>query len=669
MPAPARQRFLPVNRADMRARGWETCDFVLVTGDAYVDHPSFANGVISRVLEAEGFKVGILSQPDWRQPESMRALGRPRLAFLVSAGNLDSLLNAYTAHKLPRKDDPYSPGGVPGRRPPRATIVYANLIRAAFGKVPLVIGGIEASQRRFSHYDYWEDRVRRSILLDSNADLLVFGMGEAQITEIARRLDRGERATDLNDIRGTAFVKRDVAFLKSPGFVDRFGEPVETLPHEALLPPRGEAPERVQELKGEGLPIPEYRRSYARAFRIIQDEQDPVRGRPLIQRMGELSVVQLPPAKVMTSAELDRVYDLPYTRLAHPDYEAEGGVPAWLTTQHTIVTHRGCMASCSFCAIAMHQGRVIQSRSVASILREAESITRMPGFKGYLSDVAGPSANMYAAHCAVQCRRGTCLDRECTLPDPCPALKLELDQQVAMLEQVRAVPGVKKAFIASGVRYDLLLDDSAASRRYIDNLAAHHTSGQLKVAPEHRSPSVLARMRKPSFVKYDAFKKLFTRASVKAGKEQYLVAYFVSSHPGCTLRDQIELAQYFKAERWAPEQVQDFIPTPMTAATAMYYSGLDPETLELVPTAQSMRDKRRQRALLQFMKPEFHGRVRSALKAAGRADLIGRGLKALVPPGPDEDWQDERPKGRALNTRRPGPVGRLGRAPAPRRRR
>ncbi|MBI5507642.1 MAG: YgiQ family radical SAM protein [Deltaproteobacteria bacterium] len=646
-----RQRFLPVSAADLKARGWEACDFVLVTGDAYVDHPSFANGVISRLLQAQGFKVGILSQPDWRDPAAIRALGRPRLAFLVGAGNLDSLLSAYTAHKLPRHDDPYSPGGKSGRRPPRATVVYCNLIRAAYGKVPIVIGGIEASQRRFSHYDYWEDRVRRSILLDAHADLCVFGMGEAPLGEIATRLAAGARPGDLVDIRGTAYVKKDVAYLQTPAFVERFGAPVETLAHEALLPAKGAAPQRVQELADASREVPEYRRSYARAFKLIHDEQDAVRGRPVLQRCGALYVVQMPPALPLATADLDRIYDLPYTRRYHPDYEAQGGVPAWLTTEHSIVTHRGCMASCSFCAIAMHQGRVIQSRSVESIVREAEAIAAAPGFKGYLSDVAGPSANMYASHCEVQRRKGSCLERDCMLPDPCAALKAELDRQVEMLARVRAVKGVKKAFIASGVRYDLLLAPAGkggAGARYIDNLARHHTSGQLKVAPEHQSAAVLATMKKPAYAKYEAFKEQFAAASAAAGKEQYLVAYFVSSHPGCTMQDQVALALRFKREHWSPEQVQDFIPTPMTAATAMYYSGYDPDTMTPVCTATSMRDKRRQRALLQFTRPELQGRVRKALKAIGRADLIGFGNNALVPPGPESDWEDERPR------RRPG---------------
>lgn len=673
-PAPTRGDFLPVSKADMAARGWEQCDFVLVTGDAYVDHPSFANAVIGRVLEWAGFKVGILSQPDYTNPEAFKALGKPRLAFLVSAGNLDSNLNAYTAHKLPRSDDPYTPGGKPGKRPVRATIVYCNMIRRAFGKTPIIVGGIEASQRRFSHYDYWDDKVRRSVLLDSNADMLVFGMGETQIVELAHRLNRSEPLSQITDVRGTAFVKKDAAFLESPEYTERFGKPIFTLDHEELLPPIQEAgggtqeagatatsvqsriqnpkskiapPDRVQEHQTETPEqVPAYRRNYAVAFKKIFDQQDPVRGRPVVQRTGKLSVIQLPPARLQTEEELDRWYDLPYTRLPHPDYEAQGGVPAWLTTQHSIVTHRGCMGSCTFCAIWMHQGRTIQSRSAESIVKEAEAITHMPSFKGYISDVGGPTANMYGNYCSVQQTLGACKDRDCLLPDPCPALRLHLDKQLDMLKRVRAVPGVKKAFIASGIRHDMLIDDKATKGigdAYIENLAAHHTSGHLKVAPEHLSDDVLTRMRKPGLHKYEEFKRRFVEASKRVGKEQYLVAYFVSSHPGCTMDEQIRLAEYFKKNNWSPEQVQDFIPTPMTPATAMFYSGHDPETGEFVYTPTTMREKRRQRALMQFTRPEFHGRVRKALREAGRKDLIGTHPDALVKPGQEEDWDDDNP--------------------------
>jgi uncharacterized radical SAM protein YgiQ len=658
-PKISRTAFLPVNRTDMLARGWEQCDFVLVTGDAYVDHPSFANAVIGRVLEWAGFKVGILSQPDYKNPEAFKEFGKPRLGFLVSAGNLDSNLNAYTAHKLPRSDDPYTPGGKPGKRPVRATIVYCNMIRRAFGKVPIIVGGIEASQRRFSHYDYWEDKVRRSVLLDSNADMLVFGMGEQQIVELAHRMNAGEALRDITDVRGTAYVKKDAAFLEHPAFIERFGKPVHTLAHEALLPPLASAAtpeskiqnpkseiERVQEHQTTGPDsVPEYRRNYARAFKVIFDQQDPVRGKPLVQRTGKLHVVQLPPARLQSEEELDRWYDLPYTRLPHPDYD-KLGVPAWLTTQHSINTHRGCMGSCTFCAIWMHQGRTIQSRSVDSIESEARAITQMPSFKGYISDVGGPTANMYGNYCSVQQNLGACKDRDCLLPDPCPALRQHLDRQLEMLSRVRAVPGVKKAFIASGIRHDMLIDEKTAGAQgdaYIENLAANHTSGHLKVAPEHLSDSVLAKMRKPGLNKYEVFKQKFIDASKKVGKEQYLVAYFVSSHPGCTMDEQIRLAEYFKRNNWSPEQVQDFIPTPMTPATAMFYSGFDPETQEYVYTPTTMREKRRQRALMQYTRPEFHGRVRKALREAGRTDLIGRHKEALVPPGNEEDWEDDNP--------------------------
>ncbi|MGE0431454.1 MAG: YgiQ family radical SAM protein [Planctomycetota bacterium] len=647
----SREEFAPVSRADMDARGWDQCDFILITGDAYVDHPSFANGVLVRVLEWAGYRVGVIAQPAYQNEKGtadISRLGAPRLGFLVSAGNLDSLLNAYTAHKLPRSDDPYSPGGAADCRPKRATIVYCNLIRRAFGKVPIIIGGIEASQRRFSHYDYWDDKVRRSVLLDSNADLLVFGMGEAQLVEIAHRLAAGEPVQQLTDVRGTAYVRKDISHLASPGYVARFGEPMHVIAHDDLLPPAGEQPQRVQEQQpGEGTAsIQEYRRNYAKAFRTIYNEQDPVRGHTLVQRCGALHVIQLPPAALQSEAELDRWYDLPYTRQPHPDYAAQGGIPAWETTRHSIITHRGCMGSCTFCAIWMHQGRTVQSRSVESIVGETESIAAMPGFRGTIADVGGPTANMYGNFCSAQQTVGACQNRDCLLPDPCPALRQHLEKQLDMLQRVRNVPGVKKAFIASGIRHDMLIDERVGGEQgeaYIENLAAHHTSGHLKVAPEHTCDTVLAKMRKPSFAKYEIFRERFIEASKRVGKEQYLVAYFVSSHPGSTMDEQIRLAEYFRKNNWTPEQVQDFIPTPMTPATVMFYTGLDPETLEYVYTPTTMREKRRQRALMQSSRPEFHGRVRKALREAGRNDLIGHGKNTLVPPGRSEDWDDDHP--------------------------
>lgn len=639
---PSRQQFLPVSKQDMLERGWEKCDFILVTGDAYVDHPSFANGIISRVLEAEGFRVGILSQPHWQDNQDIGKLGAPKLAFLVSAGNLDSLLSAYTANKLPRSEDPYSPGGKQGHRPNRATIVYCNLIRRTFGKIPIIIGGIEASQRRFVHYDYWEDKVRRSILLDSNADLLVFGMGEQQIIEIANRLKQGEKISNLTDIRGTCYVKKDIAFLHTPEYVTRFGEPQTTLAYEELLPPKGEEPQRIQESQPSKKP-PLYRRNYAVAFQKIYHEQDPIRGRPIVQGSGALWVVQMPPPKLQTPEELDRYYALPYTRYYHPDYQDMGGVPAWETTQHSIVTHRGCLGSCSFCALTMHQGRIIQSRSVASIVKEAEKIVEMGSFCGYLSDVGGPTANMYANICPHQQCKGACEGRDCLIPKICPNLQQNLGKQLEMLSAVRKISGIKKAFISSGIRYDMLLDNQTAHElndTYIENLAKHHTSGQLKVAPEHISDKVLERMHKPKFEQYEKFKKKFLEESRKAGKEQYLVAYFISSHPGCTMQEQIKLAEYFHKNAWDPEQVQDFIPTPMTPATAMFYSGYDPFTMDLVYTPTTVREKRRQRALMQCKKAEMQGRVRKALREAGRQDLIGYSKNSLVKPGPEEDWRD-----------------------------
>ena len=599
--APAREAFLPVSRADMESRGWNELDFLLVSGDAYVDHPSFGHAIIARVLEREGFRVGILAQPDYRSPDAFLALGRPRLGVLVSAGNLDSMLNAFTAAKKRRHTDSYSPGNRSGLRPERATIAYCNRVRQAMGDIPVVIGGIEASLRRVAHYDYWDDAVRRSILVDSGADLLVYGMGELQVAEIARQLALGIRPDDIRDVAGTCWLTKEkddvwVESMELPSF------------------------ESVAASK----------KAFAEAFSLFYLEQDPVRGKTLLQAHGSRWVVQNPPARPLTTPELDSIYDLPFTRLAHPDYSAEGGIPAIQEVQFSLVSHRGCFGSCSFCAITSHQGRIIQSRSKESLLREATLLTKMAGFKGYIHDVGGPTANFRHPSCEGQLERGTCRGRECLGSRPCPNLDTDHSEYLEILRALRALPGVKKVFVRSGIRYDYLLAGEAEP--FLTELCRHHVSGQLKVAPEHVSKRVTDLMGKSGIESYLAFSEAYSRVNGKLGKEQYLVPYFMSSHPGSTLSEAVELAEFLRDTGMHPEQVQDFIPTPGTLSTCMYYTGINPLTGERVPVARSAYEKRLQRALLQYRDPKNADLVREALARAGRKDLVGTGPRCLVRP-------------------------------------
>jgi uncharacterized radical SAM protein YgiQ len=593
-------KFLPVSREDMLERGIEQLDFILITGDSYVDHPSFGIAIISRVLEAEGFSVGIIAQPDWRTNKDFEKLGRPRLAFLVSSGNIDSMVAHYTAAKKKRSDDAYTAGGKAGKRPDRAVIVYCKKIREIYGDIPISIGGLEASLRRFAHYDYWDDAVRPSILVDSGADILLYGMSEHQITELARRLNAGEDIRSITDIRGTCYLT----------------EPKNT--------PLGaaECPSFAQ--------VCENKEAYARACKIQYDQQDEVYGKTVIQRHGDKMLVQNPPAKSLTTEELDRVYSLPYARTYHPMYEKDGGVPGIEEVEFSITHNRGCFGNCNFCSIALHQGRKISCRSEESILEEAKLLTALPNFKGYIHDVGGPTANFRMPSCKKQLEQGLCKGKKCLAPTPCPNLDVDHSQYLDILRKIRKIKGIKKVFIRSGIRYDYLIEDK--NEEFMRELIEHHVSGQLKVAPEHCSAVVLDMMGKPHIEAYKKFSEKFYRMTKSVGKEQYLVPYLMSSHPGSTLKEAVELALFLKENNIRPEQVQDFYPTPGTISTCMFYTGLDPYTMKPVYVPRSAEEKAMQRALLQYFKPQNKEIVIKALIKAGRRDLIGQGKNCLVEP-------------------------------------
>ena len=609
------KEFLPIARSDMDRRGWESCDFILVSGDAYVDHPSFGHAIISRVLEREGFRVGIIPQPDWRTPESFRILGKPRLGFLVTSGNMDSMVNHYTAARKPRSEDAYSPGGAPHRRPDRAAIVYANRAREAFKGVPVILGGIEASLRRLAHYDYWSDSLRRSIILDSKADLLVYGMGERAITEIARRLASGMRAADIRDVPGIVYVSDT-----PPG-----GDAV-------LLPSH-------EDLKND-------RNASAKSFRIQMENADPRSGKILSESYGSRRVIQNPPAEPLSPEELDSVYELPYMRMWHPSYVSAGGVPAFDEVRFSLVSSRGCFGGCGFCALGFHQGRIVTARSGDSLVREAILLTEDPAFKGYLHDVGGPTANFRIPACKKQERAGACGNRQCLFPEPCAKLEVSHADYLSVLRRLREVPGIKKVFIRSGIRFDYLLLDP--DETFFRELCEFHISGQLKIAPEHVSSAVLAAMGKADSSVYRRFMERFAEMNRLAGKKQYLVPYFISGHPGSRLKDAIELAEFMRDHRIRPEQVQDFYPTPGTVSTCMYYTEIDPRTMMEISVPKAAGEKAMQRALLQYTRRENHELVRKALLLAGRGDLIGTGGRCLVPP-----------------VGRPGTAGRPGRAGGP----
>ena len=591
--------FLPICRRDMEERGWHELDFVFISGDAYVDHPSFGPAIICRLLEKHGYKVGIIPQPDWHTTKDFDRLGKPRLGFLVSAGNMDSLLNKFTAAKKVRHEDAYSPGGQAGHRPERATIVYCNRLRELYPDVPIIIGGIEASLRRMAHYDYWSNAIRRSILVDSQADLLIYGMGERAILEIAADLQQGVEVANIQDVHGTCYrvPNKDYAwdYIELPSF------------------------EAVRKDK----------KTFAEAFKIEYLEQDPIRGRKLLQQNDEWCVVQNPPAMPLSEEQMDEVYGLPYMRTYHPIYEKAGGVPAIKEVQFSLVSQRGCFGGCNFCAIISHEGRIIQRRSHASLIREAKILIHMKGFKGYIHDVGGPTANFRRTSCDGQLKRGTCRGKPCLSPEPCKLLVADHSDYIKLLRELRSLPGVKKVFVRSGIRFDYLL---LAKDDFLYELCKYHVSGQLKIAPEHISDRVTRLMGKSNRAVYLRFVEKFRRMNERLGKKQYLVPYFMSSHPGSELSDAVELAEFIRDMGYHPQQVQDFIPTPGTLSTCMWYTGLDPMTGEKVYSAKSYEEKRMQRALMQYWLPKNHEIVRKALHLAHREDLIGFGPKCLVRP-------------------------------------
>ncbi len=594
--------FLPVSAEDMRERGWYYYDFLLVTGDAYVDHPSFGTAIISRVLEDKGYRVAILSQPDYRSEKGFLKMGRPRYAVLINGGNIDSMVAHYTAAKKRRSDDAYTPGGKAGKRPDRAVTVYSMLARRAFPDTPVYLGGIEASLRRFAHYDYWADRVMPSILEATGADGLMFGMGERSVVELAENLKHGKKGADACvNVRGTAYITGDISGLPFKS--------VECPSYESTLSSKED---------------------YARSVKLQYDEQDAVRGRAVLQRHGKRVLVQNPPAFPLTTAEMDHVYSLPYQRAYHPSYEAEGGVPAIQEVRFSIIHNRGCFGYCNFCALAFHQGRYIQSRSHESVIAEAKLIASMPDFKGYIHDVGGPTANFRSPSCQQQIEHGLCRDKRCLFPAPCANLEADHSDYLALLRKLRQIEGVKKVFVRSGLRYDFMMADH--NDAFFRELVEHHVSGQLKVAPEHMSDNVLYYMGKPSFSVYEEFRERYSRINQKLGRKQYLVPYLMSSHPGAELKDAVLLAEYLNRVGYMPQQVQDFYPTPGTLSTAMYYTGLDPRTMKPVYVAKTPEDKAMQRALLQWRKPENRHIVLAALKKAGRTDLIGFGKECLIHP-------------------------------------
>ncbi len=595
--------FLPLTKKEMKQYGWDTPDIVIVTGDAYVDHPSFGTAIISRVLEDSGFKVCIISQP--RSDADYMRFGRPRLAFFVNSGNIDSMVAHYTAAKKKRSDDAYTAGGKAGARPDRAVIVYSKALRRLFGDVPICIGGIEASLRRFAHYDYWDDSVRPSILIDSTADLLMYGMGEKHVVEIAKRLDAGEKICNLQDILGTCYA-------------------VKTSDYQVQSAKECPSFETVSDNNQNG------KQKYAEATYIQQTESDAVQGKTVIQRHGDKIVVQNKPMPPLTTEEMDAVYALPFMRDYHPSYEALGGVPGIEEVKFSIIHNRGCFGACNFCSLAFHQGRQISSRSHNSVIEEAKKITAMDDFKGYIHDVGGPTANFRKDACTSQCTRGVCKDKKCLAPKKCPAVTVDHSDYLELLRKLRALPKIKKIFIRSGIRFDYLIEDQ--DETFFKELVTHHVSGQLKVAPEHCSNRVLDLMGKPHINVYERFKKRFYELTESIGKKQYLVPYLMSSHPGSTINDAIELSLFLKKEGLRPEQVQDFYPTPGTVSTCMFYTGLNPMNMQSVYVPRTPEEKAQQRALLQYFKPENRQFVLSALKKAGRYDLIGHGKNCLVAP-------------------------------------
>jgi uncharacterized radical SAM protein YgiQ len=610
-------QFLPISKNDMAELGWEKLDFIIVSGDAYVDHPSFGHAVISRVLVDSGYKIGIIAQPDWKSVEAFKVLGRPKYGFIISPGNIDSMVNHYSVSKKRRKVDSFSPGGKMGLRPDRCTIVYANMIRQAYKKTSIIIGGIENSLRRFAHYDYWQDKVRRSILFDSEADILIYGMGEKQIVEIADYMKSGIELKYIHHVPGTCYLTESL---------DNVMDYIEVSSYE-----------KVAEDKLE----------YAKSFKVLYEEQDPIRGKTIVQKHKKQYLVQNPPMMPLTREEFDRVYDLGYQKNYHPIYEKQGGVPAIREVKHSIISQRGCFGSCSFCALTFHQGRIITSRSQDSIVNEATQITKMDDFKGYINDVGGPTANFRQPSCKKQLKYGTCKHKQCLFPEPCEHLDVDHTEFLQLLGKIRTISGIKKVFIRSGLRYDYIMADK--NKNFMKELCTHHVSGQLKVAPEHIDHRVLKHMGKPGGKIYKNFVSDFYCVNKEIGKEQYIVPYLMSSHPGSTLESAIVLAEYLRDIKYTPEQVQDFYPTPGTLSTTMYHTGLDPLTMKPVYVPKSYKEKQMQRALLQYRNPRNYQLVYDALKQAGREDLIGSDKKCLIA---DKTQAKKRPQARNRKRRR-----------------
>ena len=596
-----KENFLPITREEMKERGWDQVDFVYVSGDAYVDHPSFGHAIITRLLESRGYRVGIIAQPDWRKPESVQMFGEPRLGFLVSAGNMDSMVNHYSVSKKRRKTDAYTPGGEMGKRPDYACVVYGNLIRQTYKKTPIILGGIEASLRRMAHYDYWSDKLKRSVLLDSGADVISYGMGEHSIVELAEALDAGIPVEDITYIAGTVVKAKSLDSIYDAEILPSF-----------------------EDLKADKM-------NYARSFYTQYLNTDAFNGKRLVEPYSEhLYVVQNPPATPLTQMEMDDVYSLPYQRTYHPSYEAKGGVPAIKEIKFSLISNRGCFGGCSFCALTFHQGRIVQVRSHESLIEEAKEITKDKDFKGYIHDVGGPTANFRHPSCKKQMEHGVCKTRQCLFPSPCKNLDADHRDYVSLLRKLRDIPKVKKVFIRSGIRFDYLLADK--KQEFLRELCEYHVSGQLKVAPEHVAGPVLSLMGKPEHKVYEEFTRQFYKMNERIGKEQYLVPYLMSSHPGSTLKEAVELAEYCRDLGYMPEQVQDFYPTPSTLSTCMYYTGVDPRTMQKVYVPKSPHEKAMQRALIQYRNPELYDLVIEALHKAGRSDLIGFGPKCLVRP-------------------------------------
>jgi len=603
--------FLPISKEDMKKRGWEQVDFTYVIGDAYVDHSSFGPAIISRVLESRGFKVGIIAQPDWKNEESINVFGRPRLGFLVSGGNMDPMVNHYTVSKKRRKTDAYTPGGVIGKRPDHATVVYCNLIKKLYKDSPIIIGGIEASLRRLAHYDYWSDSLKRSILLDSQADIISYGMGEHSIVEIAEALDSGLDVKDVTFIDGTVYKTKEI----------------ENVYDYEMLP-------SYEDLKADKL-------NYARSFNIQYMNTDPFTGKRLVEPYDKgIYVVQNPAAKPLTQIEMDDVYALPYMNTYHPVYEKDGGVPAISEIKFSITSNRGCFGSCSFCALTFHQGRILQTRSHESIIEEAKAMTEEPDFKGYIHDVGGPTANFRQPACSKQMEHGACKNKQCLFPEPCKNMKIDHKDYINLLRELRKIPKVKKVFVRSGIRFDYAIADK--DHTFIRELCKYHVSGQLRVAPEHVSDNVLKLMGKPGNDIYEKFVKECEHINEELGLKQYLVPYLMSSHPGSTLKDAIKLAEYVRDIGYMPEQVQDFYPTPSTISTCMYYTGVDPRTMESVYVARNPHEKAMQRALIQYKEPSNYELVKEALIKEKRQDLIGFGSRCLIPPRKIEHHKKKR---------------------------